>query len=116
MPTVVVLEDDDLIRRLIVKVLSEEGFDVADFPDPALALDSVDFAAVDLIITDLAMPTSGEEFIRMLKRQDIQTPIIVMSGYLPDRKLHFLNALGVQAFIRKPFLLSEFLDQVRSWT
>ena len=115
MSTILVLEDDDVIRKVVVRILEEIGkYTVIDFPDPAPALKTVDFGDIDLILTDFTMPTNGANFIRNLKSQGIQIPIIVMSGDLSKSEEYHLKSLGVQAFIKKPFHLSDLLDLVQS--
>ena len=77
------------------------------FDDAAPALDSVDFARVDLVITDLDMPTPGTEAIRQLRTCGIQTPIIVLSGSVDPENSETLYALGAQAVVSKPANLGE---------
>jgi DNA-binding response OmpR family regulator len=114
MPTVIVMEDDDVVRGLIVQVLQMDGYEVQAFPDAGPALESADFSRADLVITDLAMPTSGEEAIRRLRKRGIQVPILVVSGHIDEDKAGYLKQLGAQEVVRKPFKLLEFLEAVRS--
>ena len=114
MPAVMVVDDDDIVRRFVVRILEREGGDVVAFADAAEALSTPLLTDADLIITDLTMPTSGEVFIRELRRREIRTPVLVMSGHLSEEKAHYLIILGAQAFIRKPFDLEEFRSIVRS--
>ena len=120
MARVVVVDDDDVIRRFVTRILEREGYDVTAFSDAAdaladAALSDAAIADADLIITDLTMPTSGEVFIQNLRRRSTRAPIIVMSGHLSEEKAQYLLSLGVQAFIRKPFDLDEFLAIIQAW-
>ena len=115
MATVVVMEDDGLLRDLAVVVLEMEGYSVKAFEDAGPALDEVDFDRVDLIITDLQMPTPGEEAIRAIRRGGDKPPIIVMSGNIDEDKAVELRNLGVQGIIEKPFEISGFLNLVEKW-
>ena len=113
MARVLIVDDDEVVRGIVTKMLERLGHNVAAFADPALALPVVDAEAFELIITDLSMPTSGEAFIRMLRGRGVQTPILVMSGHLTEEKAQYLLSLNVQDFIGKPFGLSELVEKVR---
>ncbi len=113
MATVVVMEDDTTVRGLIVRVLEMEGYRVRAFEDAGPALEMVDFSRVDLVITDLQMPTSGEEAIRAIREQGIEIPILVMSGNVDGEREKELRRLGAQEVVRKPFMLLDLLDVVQ---
>ena len=115
MAKILVMEDDDSVRLAIVKMLQWGGYDTVNFPDAQPALDEVDFEAIDLIITNLTMPTPGEEAIGIIRARGVQVPIIVISAYLsPQRKVKLLNR-GAQEAVEKPFVLSDFLGLVQKW-
>ena len=63
MAKLVVLDDDDSLRKAMVLALEREGHEVQDFEDASPALDEVDFDEVDLVVSDLVMPTPGDQFI-----------------------------------------------------
>ena len=114
MATVVVMEDDTTVRGLIVRVLEMEGYRVRAFEDAGPALERVDFSRVDLVITDLQMPTPGEEAIRAIRGQGVEVPVLVMSGSNIDQKREKeLKCLGAHEVVRKPFMLLELLDVVQ---
>ena len=106
------MDDDDMIRSLLTKLLEREGHTVTTFPDAAPALASANFDQMDLIITDLAMPTTGEYATKVIREQGHTTPIIVMSGFITEEKAQYLKSLGAQEIIRKPFNLLAFLQVV----
>lgn len=112
MSRIVVFEDDETIRNLVCQILETEGHEVESYADPGLALDSVDFKTFDLIITDLSMPTPGEEAIRRLRNDGIDVPIIVMSAHLSPTKTAYLKKLGVHQTISKPFKIFDLQEAV----
>ena len=114
MATIVVMDDDEVILRLVCRVLEMGGHHVDAFPDAGPALEDVDFEKVDLVITDLSMPTSGEILIQTLRERGIQTPVIVLTGHITEDKAQYLKLLGAREILRKPFDLKEFLEMVRS--
>ena len=112
----VVIDDETSIRDVIARILRMNGHDVLAFEDGAPALAEADFDEVDLVVTDLRMPTSGEQVIASLHEQGVQVPVIVLSGYLNDTQVRNLNALEVKEIMSKPFQLTDFLELVGRWT
>ena len=115
MGTVLVMDDDDIVRNLIVRVVKLKGHRAIAFSDAGPALETADFSQIDLIITDLSMPTNGEEAIRALRQRGIQAPIIVVSGQMQEAKSAYLKSVGAQATLCKPFHLFELLDLIETW-
>ena len=116
MATVLVMEDDDIIRGLIVRVLRMIGHTPLAYPDAGPALSSVEFDEVDLIVTDLSMPTHGEEAIRTIRKRGITVPITVVSGQLHSGKAEYLLDIGAQATLEKPFNLRKLIKVIQDWT
>ena len=116
MATVLVMEDDDIIRGLIVRVLEMTGHRPLAYADAGPALAEVDFDEVDLIVTDLSMPTHGEEAIRRIRSRGVCAPILVVSGQLSPSKSDYLGALGAQETLEKPFSLRDLITLVNKWT
>ncbi len=114
MATIIVMEDDAIVRDLVVRILEMKGHRVCAFEDARPVLETVDFKQVDLIVTDLQMPTPGDEAIRVIRSRGIETPVVVMSGTLDADRVDELKSLGVQGFIEKPFSLVELLSQIES--
>jgi len=112
MADVIVIEDDPTVCQLLVKVMEMQGHAVRAFSDAQPALDSVDFGAVDLVITDLGMPTPGEVAIKAIRALGIQTPILVATGRLDSGGSSELQAYGHLQILRKPFHLDDLLRAV----
>ena len=110
--TILIMEDDDAVRRLLTQRLEKSGYHVFSFPDAAPALDTVDFDAIDLIITDLDMPTRGEAAIQAIRCRGYQIPIIVISGWLNKSICQRLTTAGVNRILPKPFELKELLATI----
>jgi DNA-binding response OmpR family regulator len=112
MATILVVDDDRVIRDLLIVILKMKNYDVSEFEDARPALDEVDFDEIDLIITDFQMPTPGDEFARELKARGIEVPIMVLSAALAQDDVDVLESLGVQRIMMKPFTVVEFLQVV----
>ena len=108
MAKIVLIEDDLLVRELLVSLLVRAGYEVIDFPDGVPALETGTLEDQDLIISDLNIPTGGEQFVQTVRKRGIHTPIIVVSGDLGKDVDHF-TSIGVQATLSKPFSKDELL-------
>jgi CheY-like chemotaxis protein len=113
MATVLVMEDDSIVRRVVTHVLVLNGHTVLDFDDAAPALQEVDLDSVDLVITDLQMPTPGESAIEEIRTKGYEIPVVVMTGHVGASQEKRLTDLGVSAILPKPFKLTVLIDTVR---
>jgi CheY-like chemotaxis protein len=116
--TVVIVEDHDELREVLVVALQRESFrSVLAAPDGESAIGVVlaSQPLPDLIVTDLRMPTmDGVEMIRYLKQDSrlSQIPVLVLTGY-PSRESEALHA-GADRVLIKPVDLGIFVDSVLS--
>lgn len=112
-PTILLAEDQVLLRELGQTILSQAGYNVVTAPD-AHELRSLlsDYPeAVDLLLTDVLMPgLSGQELAHLARKRWPEIRVIYMSGY-PDHELE--NLLGDAAFLQKPFTPSELMAKVK---
>jgi two-component system, cell cycle response regulator CpdR len=83
--TVLLVEDDRSNRDLISKVLCQEGHQILQACDGAIALEMLQTLRCDLVITDFMMPKlNGIKFIEQLHTLQPRMPIILITGYLSD--------------------------------
>ena len=113
MATVLVMEDDSTVRRVVTQVLVMYGYTVLDFDDAGPALQEADLESVDLVITDLQMPTPGESAIEQIRARGYGFPIVVMTGHVDASQEKRLTDLGVSVILPKPFKLTVLIDTVR---
>jgi len=110
--TILVIEDDAAILRLVSVILEEAGFSVlaAGSADQAILIADGYPRAIHLLLSDVMMPdVSGPELAKRLKEHRPDMRVMLMSGYA-DGAMLFLN-YGWH-FIRKPFLASALLERV----
>ena len=112
--SVLVVEDEAMVRSVLAEALSLEGFDVRSAADGRDALAVLGRWHPDVILTDLSMPrmdgwTFREELRRRTDIADI--PVIVLSAALWDRDR--LAALDAVEFMPKPCDLDALVDAVR---
>ncbi len=112
MAKIVVMDDDASVRNVLVRLLKKEGHEVLDFDDAKPALDEVDFTDVDLVLSDLVMPTPGDQFVLILQQEDIDVPVIILSAHLTDHRTQYLEELGVERILEKPFELADVIESV----
>lgn len=80
--SILVVEDEPKLRRLVELQLADDGYDVKSAPDAESALKLVNEGAFDLVITDLKLPKmSGLEFLQEVKRSDPQMPVVIMTAF-----------------------------------
>ena len=115
--TVMVVEDEPVVRRLTRTALEESGYKVMEAGDgaEALALLARTNGQVDLVLSDVVMPHMGGKALdEALRRQRPELPLLFMSGYagqeVADRGLLSPDA----SFIQKPFSPQELVQRVRS--
>ncbi len=115
--TILLVEDQDEVRRLIRDVLRRRGYTVVVAADPQDALEVLahQAAAIDLLLTDVVMPhMSGRELARIGQTQHPHLRVLYMSGYPNDAVgQNGLLEPGL-TFIQKPFAGPELLQRVRA--
>ena len=113
-PHVLVVDDDDRLRELLRKYLSENGLLVTTAGDAAEARRRLASLAFDLIVLDLMMPgESGLDFARDLRRSD-SVPILMLTamGEAEDRIAGLER--GADDYLTKPFEPRELLLRIHS--
>jgi two-component system response regulator RegA len=103
LPTILVVEDDDAFRGVLVKALESRGYDVQGVADgeAAIALarqDSPEMAVVDLRLQD----ESGLDVVRALKEIDPSTAVVVLTGYGSIATALESIRLGALHYLTKP--------------
>jgi CheY-like chemotaxis protein len=105
---VVVIDDDDFVRRLLRTTLPADAFEIAEASDGAIALALVEIQRPDLVVLDWQMPNlSGEAVLVELKDRFPTMPILVLTVD-SDQRANALH-LGADAFLTKPFSPLELL-------
>jgi two-component system cell cycle sensor histidine kinase/response regulator CckA len=114
-PLVVLVEDEELIRRLLARVLEGAEYEVLVAPngEQALALIEARAGELALLLTDLVMPgMSGLELARAARELQPGLPVLCMSGY-SEQTLRDRGGEGDEmGFIEKPFAPGELTDRV----
>jgi signal transduction histidine kinase/ActR/RegA family two-component response regulator len=115
--TILVVEDEETVRRLLQRVLEREGYAVLTAATGREALDwwPSGGGEVDLVITDLVMPggISGAELGRELRRLRAGLPVVYTSGYDPEYNPADVTMVPGENFIPKPATAEQIVSVVR---
>jgi PAS domain S-box-containing protein len=114
--SVLVVDDEQHVRSLVVTVLSNAGYDVlqADSAAAAIELARVRSAPIELLLSDVLMPgTGGPELARTLVAQRRVRRVMFMSGFPGRAFADDPNGLGAAVVVHKPFRSHELLASVR---
>lgn len=118
MATILLIDDDDMLRAALIQSLLNAGHKVIEASDGLQGCELARSLSVDLVVTDLVMPVQeGVETIMTLQRERPRLPIIAMSGGVTHSKLYLdiAGKIGAKRMLPKPFLpkaLITLIDQV----
>ena len=113
--TILLVEDDEMVRDLTREVLYEGGYAVlASAPGGALSLAERHAGGIHLLLTDVVMPDmGGRELARHMARISPATKVLYMSGYTDDLISNHGVLDGHAPLLGKPFMPAELLRKVR---
>jgi signal transduction histidine kinase len=110
---VLLVEDDDAVREVLVESLRHQGFNVEVAPCGEDALDQWSAGAFDLLVTDVVLPgIDGRQLARQVRTMSPDAPVLFMSGYTGD-VLGAADLDSSRSFLQKPFTSAAFIDRVR---
>jgi len=112
--TILVIDDEPPIRKLLRTGLSTQGYHILDAPNGKTALELL-AQKPDLIILDLGLPDiQGHELLRAVRAQNDSVPVVVLSSRGDEAgKVQALD-LGADDYVTKPFGMDELLARIRT--
>ena len=113
--TVLVIDDEPVVRHMVGEVLAQEGFSVLDAEDGAggIELFRENRERIDVVLLDLSMPgLSGEETFKRLLELDPGVRVILSSGYDQHEAMLRFTAGGPAGFIQKPYRPQQLLAEI----
>ena len=118
MPTVMIVDDEELIRNMIRKSLIRTGYEVIEAVNGKEAMELVANHKIDLVIADLVMPEKGGlELIMELNNNYPNIKKIAISGKIPvdnESISGLTDEFGVEAVFSKPFEIFDLLKVIKS--
>lgn len=110
--SILVVEDDPQLRRLLDRWLSEKH-EVCAAGDGADALLQLGYRRFDLVVTDVEMPhLGGLQLLAILRQKGIEVPVICMSGSPEPDLAERVRSLGARVFLAKPLAMEDLLLEV----
>lgn len=113
--SILVVEDEEKIARVLELELDYEGYEVSKVIDGLEALEAYRTGNWDLILLDVMLPgLSGIEILRRIRKNDLHTPVILLTAKSSvEDKVSGLD-LGANDYITKPFQIEELLARIRA--
>ncbi len=114
MPTVLVVDDEPIVREVVVRYLQREGFDTLEADDGDRARDLLEEQIPDLVVLDVMLPgTDGLELCRWIRgRSALPVILLTARGEEADRIVGL--DLGADDYVAKPFSPRELVARVRA--
>jgi PAS domain S-box-containing protein len=98
--TVLVIDDEDLVRDVLARMIEDLGYAVITARDGKSGMDLVEAHPIDIVLVDLTMPLmSGADVVMALRQRKPGMPVVVCSGYDRDSR----RPIQADAYLAKPF-------------
>lgn len=111
---ILVVEDEERIRKLITKYLTLEGYFVLEAVNGKEALEIFEREVVDLIVLDLMLPEINGTQVGKKVRESSQVPIIMLTARSGEEdKLYNFN-IGIDDYMTKPFSTKELMARIKA--
>ena len=114
MSSILIIDDDDQLRRSFEKLLREEGYDVRSAASGETGLQQVRKEMPDLVMLDMRLPgMNGFDTFKLLHEMDPKLPVIMMTAYGTTETAIEATKMGAHDYILKPFDIPEMLKVIR---
>ena len=108
-------DDDDLREALAEQLIITEDFEVFEASNGAEAMERVKASHFDLIILDVGLPdTDGREVCRLMRKQGVKAPILMLTGHDSDADTILGLDAGANDYVTKPFKFPVLLARIRA--
>tara|TARA_B100000927_G_scaffold239009_1_gene200039 strand:- start:1760 stop:2926 length:1167 start_codon:yes stop_codon:yes gene_type:complete len=117
MSKILIIEDEEPIRRVLVRILKEEdhSFEIYEAPDGKKGLDLLKNESFDLVLCDIKMPkVDGIELLQRTRKNNSSIPFIMLTGHGNIETAVESMKLGAYDFISKPPDLNRLINSVRN--
>ena len=111
---ILIAEDEERLRKIVVKYLASEGFRVLEAEDGVEALKLFDSNDIDLLILDVMMPRLDGWNVLKKVREDSAVPVIMLTARDSEEDTLFGFRLGTDDYVTKPFRTGELLARVKA--
>jgi DNA-binding NtrC family response regulator len=114
MPSILIVEDEPKMRRLLEMNLADQGFTTHAAGDAESGLKLLNSEKIDLVVTDFKLPgMNGVEFLQAIRRANAALPVVIMTAYGSVESAVEAMKLGASDYVLKPFSLAEMVMVIR---
>ncbi len=109
-----IVEDDDRIREILVKYMINENFEIDEAPDGRNAMKLLDDNKYDLVVLDVMLPDiDGWSILKHIREKDREMPVIMLTARSEEEDRLFGFELGADDYVTKPFSAKELVARVK---
>ncbi len=113
MSSVLIIDDDDQLRKSFVKLLTEEGYSVESAPSGETGLKLVQKEVPDLVVLDMRLPgMNGFETFQAIHEMEPRLPVIIMTAYGTTETAIEATKMGAFDYVLKPFDIPDMLKVI----
>jgi DNA-binding NtrC family response regulator len=114
MATVLIVDDDDVLRTVLKAFLRSAGFEVVSAASGPEALAIVAAQPLSLMVSDIRMrPMNGLELLRRVRESHPLLPVVMLTAYSSRDTAREAEVLGAYAYLAKPFTNDELIQTVK---
>ena len=115
MPSVLIIDDDEMMLNVVHKTLEDFGYTVHATADGPQGISIYTSQHPDVVLLDLGLPSmSGLDVLREIREADPAAKIIMVSGYGANETVNQALKSGVYDFVHKPFKSDVLLEKIRA--
>ena len=115
--TILLIEDEEVLCRLMKEELEEQGYSVITSGDgeEAVQMYAKQYTAIDIVLSDLGLPTlDGLAVFKKMKKINPHVKTIVVSGFMEQNEKELLLQEGIKECFSKPYCVSEIIQSIRT--
>jgi DNA-binding NtrC family response regulator len=102
--SILIVDDEEMMRSLLEKILGREGYKIKTAEDGVAALEVLRSEKIDIIVSDMKMPRmNGFELLKIVKKEHPQIGVIIMTAYGDTYTVKDALLLGADEYMTKPF-------------
>ena len=114
MAAVLIVDDEEVLRNLMVRILTNNGYRAISTESGEKALEIIKNQSMALVITDIVMPgMSGIELVKSIKTDKTDLPVLVMTGHGTNNSKSEAISSGADGYITKPFQNTKIISEVQ---
>ena len=115
--TILVVEDEQLMLRLLEKFLSQQGYQVLVASDGEAAIEvyRLHKLEIDVVLLDVGLPKlTGWDVLLKMKEENPDVRVVIATGYLAPKMKTEMLRVAVRHFVDKPYVLNELVETLQS--